>query len=94
MPIPTQPRRAGPPRRRPPKSPGASQTDLTSDAQSPPAEGEGELGATPVSALERAEPKAEPEREEEVEETEVRAQTLSEELTSRLFPSSAIGRRV
>lgn len=90
MPIPSQPRRSGPPRRRAPKSPGASQTDLTSDVQSPPAEGEGELGASAVNTFERSEPKAEPEPAEEVEETEEEAAARRKRIAERIAKSGGL----
>lgn len=80
MPIPNQPRRAGPPRRRPPKSPGGSTTDLTASG-----EGSESISATPVNSQERGERKIEPEpEEEEREETEEEAAARRRRIAERI----------
>jgi hypothetical protein len=106
MPIPSGPRRAGPPRRRPPKSPeaGASQTDLT---LSPPATSEtglpdvsGSVDATPpVESAERDEQKLESsasgaketeEIEEDREETEEEAAARRKRIAERIAKSGGL----
>jgi hypothetical protein len=97
MPIPTQPRRAGPPRRRAPKSPGdaasESQTDLISAAET------AREDPTPVNALERDEVKGEAEgghtaahekEEEQGEETEEEAAARRKRIADRIAKSGGL----